>query len=954
MAEKTTHEIEVVGDTSKAQRAFDDLVRAGEEFKGTTEKAGGALKGMSADLRTARTDMRNAAEAQRDAKNAIQEHKDAVKLYGAASDQAKASQDRMRAAVARSTAEHQKAQRELAELRQRIEQARQSTEVSEAAVRKYERQLEQAERQMKATAEAQRRLGVAAAESNAAMAQATQETAKWTKALFVLNAAKTGLGLARSMVVSLGREIKSLTLDVAAQGDEVAKTAKKYGATTDELQRLRFAADRSGASAEKLTQGLGAFTKRLEDAAAGRGSEGFVARLQEIGVSVGNLVGEGREGQLGMVGDALSTIEDKATRTAIAMELFGEDSGPQLVPFLLEGTKGMKALGDEAERLGGVIGGEALAAGEEFTDRMADFQAVVKGLKVAIGTELLPVFGGMLKDWGEWIVANKELIATRATDFIKRLVVLLEKTVAIVTAVVGPADQMAGAFDHATTAVRHFAVAAAAAALAVSGGFAGFAAGVLAVRELGKALGELYIWVDKITDETYLHREALQQEREERERAIEVARREQKELSGTIDLLKRQVQLRRDIVKANEMGGDFVFGEEAGKRKRKELLKGRRFESLSDEEQKRIRIAEIDATLATPDDVDRKKLNDVLHGKTDDKRGGSGKRPEEVGVGLYARRIDDSASIKATNEVVEARMASEAAEAIRQETAAREERIEMLELEGELRKAQIDASLGEEAAAERAREIDAEVASQKFQLEQELTDFKIEHAETRAEVIDLETERKKRAMREEIRAQQELQARERKILEQRTAAFMKMGGITGDVLGQVAVAAAESVGAEDDAFARSVQQMAKAIRNQMIMVSVKEAALAAAAAASSFGLSPEVEAHAIASAAAAAAAVVAGTVAGAIGAGLPAETGGSAGGGGGSPAPSASSGGGRGGGRSESQAPVSRATPTPAPSVSPSGATNVIHIHVGTLVGADEAAVEEIAKAIEKRLRRAV
>ena len=299
-------------------------------------------------------------------------------------------------------------------------------------------------------------------------------------------------------------------------------------------------------------------------------------------------------------------------------------------------------------------------------------------------------------------------------------------------------------------------------------------------------------------------------------------------------------------------------------------------------------------------------------------------------------------------------MASEAAEAIRQETAAREERIEMLELEGELRKAQIDASLGEEAAAERAREIDAEVASQKFQLEQELTDFKIEHAETRAEVIDLETERKKRAMREEIRAQQELQARERKILEQRTAAFMKMGGITGDVLGQVAVAAAESVGAEDDAFARSVQQMAKAIRNQMIMVSVKEAALAAAAAASSFGLSPEVEAHAIASAAAAAAAVVAGTVAGAIGAGLPAETGGSAGGGGGSPAPSASSGGGRGGGRSESQAPVSRATPTPAPSVSPAGATNVIHIHVGTLVGADEAAVEEIAKAIEKRLRRAV
>ena len=950
MGEKTVHEIEIVGDTTKGVSAFGDLVRAENEAKKSAEQYGTALKGVSGELRDTRKNLRDATEAQRDAKNAVQAHKDAVELYGAESKQARVAAEQMRKAVEASSAEHKRAAAQVDELRRRLDAARKSTDTSEAAIRKYERQLEGATRQLKGAAEGQRRLDNVLTKSLGTLERNTAGILKWQKGLAAIEGAKAAF----AAVERLADGIKSLTSGVAASGDEIAKTAKKYGIATDELQRLRFAADRSGASAEKFTLGFSNFSKRLEDGLGGRGTEGFADALDTLGVSLSSLQGLSRESQLGVIADSLKGIGDDSQRTALAMELFGRKAGPELVPLLMEGSAGIDALGDEAERLGLVMGKDALDSSEAFMDRMTDFKAVLSGLKNTIGSEMLPVLSDMLSEWTEWLVANREMLAQNIRGWLQgagEVARLVFKAIKDLVAVVEGLVRTFGGMENALKVAAASWAALKLAVLAASGpiglaaaGIAGVTAALVALDPAQKATTVLFNTMARATEEYNAKQRQL----------IEDAKKERDALADQNTQLSRQVELRRDIVRANENGADFVFGEAAGKRKRKELLRGRRFESLPEDEQKRIRIAEIDATLATPEDIDRNELRKALERGEKPKKGGRGKPKGEAVTGLYARRIDDNASIGATNEVVEARMASEAAEAIRQETAAREERIEMLELEGELRKAQIDASLGEEAAAERAREIDAEVASQKFQLEQELTDFKIEHAETRAEVIDLETERKKRAMREEIRAQQELQARERKILEQRTAAFMKMGGITGDVLGQVAVAAAESVGAEDDAFARSVQQMAKAIRNQMIMVSVKEAALAAAAAASSFGLSPEVEAHAIASAAAAAAAVVAGTVAGAIGAGLPAETGGSAGGGGGSPAPSASSGGGRGGGRSESQAPVSRATPTPAPSVSPSGATNVIHIHVGTLVGADEAAVEEIAKAIEKRLRRAV
>jgi hypothetical protein len=207
---------------------------------------------------------------------------------------------------------------------------------------------------------------------------------------------------------------------VTKAGDDIGKEAKKIGAGTTELQRLRFAADRSGASAKSMSLAIKNSAKQLEDAKNG-GAKLFRDALTEIGVELEEVQGLTAEERLVLFADRLADVGDEGKKTALAMNLFGARAGPELLPLLKEGGAGIRALGDEAEALGLVMDEEGVAASERFQDRLTDLQAVLTGVKNEIGVALIPVVEDAINKIRDWVQQNKKFIAQKLPSVVEKI-----------------------------------------------------------------------------------------------------------------------------------------------------------------------------------------------------------------------------------------------------------------------------------------------------------------------------------------------------------------------------------------------------------------------------------------------------------------------------------------------------------------------------------------------------
>jgi len=200
-----------------------------------------------------------------------------------------------------------------------------------------------------------------------------------------------------------------LVTGFASAGDEIAKTSRQIGVGAEDLQRLRFAAERSGVEAAQLQAGLKKLQVGLVEArekGTGPTSEG----LELLGVSLADLPTDDTEAALGVLADAFSGLENETERTAIASRIFGEDAGPALKTLLDEGSEGIEALGDRAADLGGVLGEDALGSAEALTDSFTDLQTLFEGVKNQIGAELAPTITDLVGRIIDFVQENDDLI----------------------------------------------------------------------------------------------------------------------------------------------------------------------------------------------------------------------------------------------------------------------------------------------------------------------------------------------------------------------------------------------------------------------------------------------------------------------------------------------------------------------------------------------------------------
>jgi hypothetical protein len=217
----------------------------------------------------------------------------------------------------------------------------------------------------------------------AALARARKATGE-----FVSSAQSKVVGLSAAIAAAAtGGGMALLVQSSYSTIDALAKTADKLGLTTDNLARLRYAADLAGVGNEQFDKSLQKMVLNLADAAQGTGSaRGAIA---ELGLDAAALASSTPDAAFRDIADAITKVPSATDRARLAYQLFGKE-GVAMVNVLSQGKVGLIAAGEEADKLGLSISRVDAAKIEAANDAMSRAKAVFQGAANTIAVQLAP------------------------------------------------------------------------------------------------------------------------------------------------------------------------------------------------------------------------------------------------------------------------------------------------------------------------------------------------------------------------------------------------------------------------------------------------------------------------------------------------------------------------------------------------------------------------------------
>jgi hypothetical protein len=152
--------------------------------------------------------------------------------------------------------------------------------------------------------------------------------------------------------------------------DELAKTSDALGIQQEQLQGLQFLAKLTGTSAEQLSTNLERMQRRLGEVARQGGAA--ERALDDIGVSVQDIINLKPDEQLQVLANALGEVENQAVKASIANDLFGRD-GARMLKLLQElESKGLQPTIEQLERMGVLLSRTDTFQIEQMNDALAE------------------------------------------------------------------------------------------------------------------------------------------------------------------------------------------------------------------------------------------------------------------------------------------------------------------------------------------------------------------------------------------------------------------------------------------------------------------------------------------------------------------------------------------------------------------------------------------------------
>lgn len=223
--------------------------------------------------------------------------------------------------------------------------------------------------------------------------------------------AKQGLVMAAEAAGAALGDLAHAVKDTIDAADGMVDVAERLGLPLEELSRLKYAADISGASFDALQAGLERLTRNMSAAKDGIGP--MAKMFEDIGISVTNADGSLKSAStvLSEIADHFAGMPDGAEQAAEAMRLLG-NRGADLVPMLGKGSQALAALKAEASTFGQVFTAEMGADAASFNDNVQRLQGTLAAVAARIATDVLP----HLVRLSDWLVTNGPALVAFASD----------------------------------------------------------------------------------------------------------------------------------------------------------------------------------------------------------------------------------------------------------------------------------------------------------------------------------------------------------------------------------------------------------------------------------------------------------------------------------------------------------------------------------------------------------
>jgi hypothetical protein len=200
---------------------------------------------------------------------------------------------------------------------------------------------------------------------------------------------------------------------------------RNLGIATKEASRWAAVSRARGIDSKALTMGFTTLSRKIEEAKTG--TESSVDAFKALGVTQADLRKTGGDftKQVTILADAFGNAEGSTKRQAAAQKLLGR--GYQtLLPMFSQGAKGLKEQLRWADEFGAVMGGDTVAAIDEYTTAQRKTKVAMMGLQIGFSRMLLPVLSDAQGEFQNFVkVLNSDLSTDRKLEVIQKQLIRL-------------------------------------------------------------------------------------------------------------------------------------------------------------------------------------------------------------------------------------------------------------------------------------------------------------------------------------------------------------------------------------------------------------------------------------------------------------------------------------------------------------------------------------------------
>lgn len=195
-----------------------------------------------------------------------------------------------------------------------------------------------------------------------------------------------------AFAATVGSKFVSLGKSAIDAGDKFTKLRDSLGESTDFLQFLDFAAQRSGSNLDTFATAIQRAKRRMSEfAKSGKGELSAVMGELSDEFRQGVLAGKDFEELLPVLARDMGNLATDGDRLRVAMKLVDSEAARPLLQLFANGAEGVSDLSKQFEKLGGAVSEDTLDSMADFNDALTDVGVAFKQLILPIFEEFMPV-----------------------------------------------------------------------------------------------------------------------------------------------------------------------------------------------------------------------------------------------------------------------------------------------------------------------------------------------------------------------------------------------------------------------------------------------------------------------------------------------------------------------------------------------------------------------------------